>query len=289
MLILKKSIIPLFIFNLLNSPLQAKWHAQIIGINEDTIRIFVSHDNYDRLTYEINSKDAILNDSVLEVNKNEINDNSLHIVVCGEEERLYLELKYNGNNNIIVTENEYYLGYYLITYNSNCIIYNSNFANKITFYNYDKEVSFPNISYFNDAFLPKFSLYYKGVDVFFESELFIQIPNQTFINLPYNFIGYSFKYDINQIESYYYFALSKTYSLDFVSNTIYYSNINTIPQIIFPMNFSNLDFNIFLFLKYDQLNFIFPYHVHFERNVYKEIDIIETNNYVEYEENIDLI
>lgn len=289
MFILNKNLIPLLAISLIEIAHQENWHAQIIGVSEDNIRIYVAHDSIDNLTYEINSQDVILKDAVLEIDKNEFINDSIYIVVRGESQRLYLELKRNENKNIVVTENKYYLGYYLVTHNANCIIYNNNFSNIITFYNYNKEISFLNISYFNDSFLPNFSLYFPKSDIFLEAELILQIPNQSFKYLPYNFLGYSFKYEINKSNDYYYLTLGNNYALDLITNCLYYSKTNNVSQIILPMTLNEPEFDIYLFLKFNSLNFIFPYHIKLENeslNDLRQIDFEETNKEVEYEETI---
>lgn len=287
MSLLIKIFLLFFTVSLLNDNDVVNWYAQIDGVNDSYVSVDIRNQNDEKLSYEVNGKNIEYVGNVLKISKKSFHNNKVSVIASGVKEKLYLLIKYRGNEKIYVTENQYRIGYYLVSLNSNCTIIHTSFDQKIVFLDYDKYINLHNISLFNNALLPSFIFDAKQELNDCEAILYLFIEDGAFKRIPYNITNYAFYFSLNYNDKYF-FSLKEMYSLDNYSNDIYLGTDNLIENIIYPNNISFKSFNALFSFNVLDITFLFLYEVNLEHTLFDDeiIRISEVETKKEYEKEI---
>lgn len=287
MSLLIKIFLLFFTVSLLNDNDVVNWYAQIDGVNDSYVSVDIRNQNDEKLSYEVNGKNIEYVGNVLKISKKSFHNNKVSVIASGVKEKLYLLIKYRGNEKIYVTENQYRIGYYLVSLNSNCTIIHTSFDQKIVFLDYDKYINLHNISLFNNALLPSFIFDAKQELNDCEAILYLFIEDGVFKRIPYNITNYAFYFSLNYNDKYF-FSLKEMYSLDNYSNDIYLGTDNLIENIIYPNNISFKSFNALFSFNVLDITFLFLYEVNLEHTLFDDeiIRISEVETKKEYEKEI---
>lgn len=287
MSLLIKIFLLFFTVSFLNENDVVNWYAQIDGVNDSYVSVDIRNQNDEKLSYEVNGKNIEYVGNVLKISRKSFHNNKVSVIASGVKEKLYLLIKYRGNEKIYVTENQYRIGYYLVSLNSNCTIIHTSFDQKIVFLDYDKYINLHNISLFNNALLPSFIFDAKQELNDCEAILYLFIEDGAFKRIPYNITNYAFYFSLNYNDKYF-FSLKEMYSLDNYSNDIYLGTDNLIENIIYPNNISFKSFNALFSFNVLDITFLFLYEVNLEHTLFDDeiIRISEVETKKEYEKEI---
>ena len=169
----------------------------------DEESIYLSIFSNEELLCQINENKYLIDSKIIEINKNIIKKNDVHIVFYTKDyKRTYkYKLSFLGDYKVdAINKTNYYVGYHLFGLTNNSIAYNS-FSRKISFYfNNNDEVNFKDPFDFSFSFLPY--IYCKDENCLL-SEFILFCNNQDIINENYNFYNYKIKLEIINKEEYF--------------------------------------------------------------------------------------
>ena len=257
--------------------------VEIISIVDNVINIKLEGFSTSSVSCYVNSNIRRVNDNVINVFTSEIKPSGALILLKTNSSSFKLILTAtNGENEILVNDYEYHIGYYLKS-ESNDIRVINNFSNDIRFSDIEFKKYIIDASSFSLNIFPSITLSKKE---FIKGELILFINEGVFPYLKYQECFYKFNLDFIDSDNFYNIILSKGYK-DF-SNSIIEDTKGSLKDLFLPINYNEKIFSATLKITISNVVFVLNYDINmsytYENNVL--INIVERKEHCEYEKEL---